>query len=235
MNEAEWLACDDPITMLDFLQSSPWMRRLFGWFGGGKERLRQRKYRLCICACCRTQEWNLRASAVEVAERFADGLATRHELRAAWKAFEAAAYNLTGAESWWETFHTKLATSSWDIDPWLLVAASAAESVITDEMARDALRMAWTHDRSRDLRCALLRDLFGNPFRPVRIAPAWLTPVVASIAQTVYEDRLYEDLPILADALEEAGCTEEQVLAHCRSGGRHVRGCWVLDRLLGKQ
>jgi hypothetical protein len=80
----------------------------------------------------------------------------------------------------------------------------------------------------------LLRDVFGNPFRPVMIDPAWLTPAVLGIARGVYDERAFDDLPILADALEDAGCDDEQVLGHCRSAGPHVRGCWVVDACTGR-
>jgi hypothetical protein len=88
----------------------------------------------------------------------------------------------------------------------------------------------------------LLRDIFGNPFRPATISPAWQTPTVVALAQTAYE---YRDLPsghldparlaVLADALDEAGCTDADILNHCRRPGVHVRGCWVLDLLLGRE
>jgi hypothetical protein len=84
----------------------------------------------------------------------------------------------------------------------------------------------------------LLRDLLGNPFRPVSADPAWLTwngGTVRQLAEVIYEERRFVDLPILADALEEAGCTDEDILSHCRGPGEHVRGCWVLDLLLGKE
>ena len=82
--------------------------------------------------------------------------------------------------------------------------------------------------------CRLLRDIFGNPFRPIVADPAWLTPTVGSLAVAIYEDRAFDRLPILADALEEAGCTNADVLLHCRVPAEHVRGCWVVDLVLGK-
>src|SRR5262249_36749153 len=73
-----------------------------------------------------------------------------------------------------------------------------------------------------------------NPFRPVTIGPPPLTPTVVTLAQSIYEERSFDSLPILADALEEAGCTDADILAHCRGPGPHVRGCWVVDAILGK-
>ncbi len=83
--------------------------------------------------------------------------------------------------------------------------------------------------------CDLLRDIFGNPFRPVVSDSAWFTPAVVAIATSIYSDRAFDRMPILADALEEAGCTNADVLLHCRSDGPHVRGCWVVDLVLGKE
>jgi hypothetical protein len=79
-----------------------------------------------------------------------------------------------------------------------------------------------------------MRCIFGNPFRPVAFDPAWRTPNVTAIAQTIYEDRRFEDMPILADALEEAGCTSADILDHCRQPGEHARGCWLVDLILEK-
>jgi len=84
----------------------------------------------------------------------------------------------------------------------------------------------------------LLRDLLGNPFRPVVIEQAWLRwreGTVVNLAQAIYDDRAFDRLPILADALEEAGCTNPDLVAHCRSPGPHVRGCWAVDAILGKE
>jgi hypothetical protein len=83
---------------------------------------------------------------------------------------------------------------------------------------------------------SLVRCIFGNPFRPGVIDPDWLRRdgSVAKLAQGIYEDESFDDLPILADALEEAGCTAAGILAHCREAGPHARGCWPVDTVLGK-
>ena len=88
----------------------------------------------------------------------------------------------------------------------------------------------------------LLREIVGNPFRPVALDPAWRTPSVVSLAQAAYEERILpggtldsERLAVLADALEEAGCDNADILSHLRGPGPHVRGCWVVDLLLGKE
>jgi hypothetical protein len=83
----------------------------------------------------------------------------------------------------------------------------------------------------------LLRDIFGSLFRPAPLDPAWLTGrdgLLVLMARRMYDSRDFTDMRILADVLEEAGCTDEQVLGHVRGPGPHVRGCWFLDVLLGK-
>jgi hypothetical protein len=79
-----------------------------------------------------------------------------------------------------------------------------------------------------------LRCIFGNPFRPVAADPGWLTSTVVELAQGIYADRSFDRLPILADALQDAGCDNPDVLDHCRGPGPHARGCWVVDLVLGK-
>lgn len=83
------------------------------------------------------------------------------------------------------------------------------------------------------LGCDLIRDLFGNPFRKVEFNPEWRTSTAAGLAEAVYEDNAFDRMPILADALEDAGCDDPELLTHCREGPVHVRGCWVVDRVLG--
>jgi hypothetical protein len=73
------------------------------------------------------------------------------------------------------------------------------------------------------------------PFRPVTFDPAWRTPNVIAVARTIYDERHFTDMAILGDALEEAGCTNADILDHCRLPGEHARGCWVLDLALGRE
>lgn len=81
----------------------------------------------------------------------------------------------------------------------------------------------------------ILRDVFGNPFRPVTWDPGWRTSDAVALARGIYQDRAFDRMPILADALQDAGCDDEQVLIHCRDPEQvHVRGCWVVDLVLGK-
>ncbi|MBP3956696.1 hypothetical protein J8F10_15585 [Gemmata sp. G18] len=81
----------------------------------------------------------------------------------------------------------------------------------------------------------MLRDVFGNPFRPVTFSPSWRTSIAVAQGSKMYESRNFSAMPILADALQDAGCDRADVLDHCRGPGPHVRGCWVVDLVLGKE
>lgn len=81
---------------------------------------------------------------------------------------------------------------------------------------------------------SLIKELFGNPFRPLAVDPSWSTSTVVALSEGIYRDRAFDRMPILADALQDAGCDNEDILNHCRSDGPHVRGCWVVDLVLGK-
>jgi hypothetical protein len=89
-------------------------------------------------------------------------------------------------------------------------------------------------DGMRWVKAALVRDVFGNPWKTVVIDPAWLSPDVTAVVQQIYDKRRFSDLPALGDALEEAGWNVPALVEHCRSGGEHVRGCWVVDALRAK-
>ena len=222
MTESEWLACTDPQQILEFV----------------RDRASDRKRRLFTCTCCR-RVWDALTdqrsrSAVEAAERYADGLAGREELAAQAEAAEAPASAVASARAR-EAVVSPV--------PHVTQAALAAAG----ERADATIWAAWATseatrvpDQERRHQCALLRDLV-NPFRPVTPEPAWSTPQVVALAQAAYEQR---ELPagtldparlaVLADALEEAGCDQADLLGHLRGPGPHVRGCWAVDLLLGR-
>jgi hypothetical protein len=86
--------------------------------------------------------------------------------------------------------------------------------------------------------CNALRDILGNPFRPVTLDPAWLSADggrAGAIARAIYDESRFAELPVLGDAIEEAGCTEALILDHCRAPARHFRGCWLVDLILAKE
>jgi hypothetical protein len=208
MTEQEWLKCDDPEKMVRFLHG----------------RASDRKLRLFGCAACRCV-WDLFTeecfrTAVEVAEKFADGNASGKDLIAA-KKESGAALEISGLRGITGTVLWGLG-SAWSTTRNAITAAIYPTWVFTDHP-----------DRKRHV--SLLADLFGNPFRTLVVDPSWQTQPAIHIAEGIYTDRAFDRLPILADALEEAGCTDADILAHCRSDGPHVRGCWVVDLILGKK
>ncbi len=105
---------------------------------------------------------------------------------------------------------------------------------IADDVPNHVWRNAWESIPPQH-QVQVLHDLFGNPFRPARIAPSWLTAKVVNLAHEIYEGRAFDRLPDLAAALEEAGCDGQEILNHCRAPGPHTRGCWVVDLVLGKE
>jgi hypothetical protein len=111
---------------------------------------------------------------------------------------------------------------------------SQSEQKAWDEVKKVA-ETKLTEERSAQAQ--LIRCIY-NPFFSQTIGSAWLTwrdATVPKLAQTIYDERAFARLPILADALEEAGCADAAILDHCREPGPHVRGCWVVDLLLGKE
>jgi hypothetical protein len=112
---------------------------------------------------------------------------------------------------------------------------AAAAALQTDaHTAATAITRETRHLLQRD-QCAWLKCLFANPFCAVAFDPAWLTPTVLTLARSIRESRDFGAMPILADAIQDAGCDNEDVLDHCRGPGPHVRGCWVVDLVLGKE
>jgi hypothetical protein len=222
MTEQEWMSCEDPWQMLLFL----------------RDKASDRKLRLFKCACCR-RIWHLIGPAeyrhvVEVAELFSDQQADESELQRALEDTWTVTGNPGHDPTAWAVIHT----AGELVERWNW---SYVEDVTHTHAAR-AVSIAAERGDELDpaellAQAALLRDLFGNPFRPAVIEPCLLAHDAGSLcrmAQTIYEERRFADLPILADALEEAGCTDKALLSHCRGPGPHVRGCWALDLILGK-
>jgi hypothetical protein len=194
----------------------------------------ERKLRLFAVACCRCI-WPLLPggpvrAAVEVAERFAEGQATPEELRAA-RLIARREEVVVGGKVTWDAALTAAKRTAWEV---LVLAQDTAYVADGSPDIHGWENTTWD-DLSRRL-CDLIRDLF-NPLQPVTLDPTWLTwhaGTIPNLARTIYAEQAFDRLPILGDALEDAGCSEAHLLDHCRNGGEHVRGCWVIDLLLGK-
>jgi hypothetical protein len=225
MTESEWLEGDNPLRMVELRRSG---------------RANERKLRLFGSACCR-RVWGLlpgQASqdAVEVAERFADGLARRKDLKAAWLGCGGGAPPTTH-----DPAHTAVEVSLKMAAFWTAYNAQVLSAGRGPFPASQiAAHQAATQREGRH-QGKLLHDIFGNPFRPVTLTPAWQTPQVVGLAQAAYDQRKLPSgtldvarLAVLADALEEAGCSNADILDHLRGPGPHVRGCWAVDLILGK-
>jgi len=119
------------------------------------------------------------------------------------------------------------------------VAAEVRWGDWPDRWRLEQAQAEWLMRKSDELaaQCALLRCLFGNPFRPSPALPAavlaWNDRLVPRLAQAIYDERRWNNLPLLADALLDAGCEDEALMDHCRRGGEHARGCYAVDVILG--
>jgi hypothetical protein len=219
MNEKAWLTATRPWLLMDVLGTGT------RGFGGQEKRLSARQSRLLAAACVR-RVWSVLTDprsrrAVEVAEEFADGLCSEDDLR---EAHAAASQVQRGATE----FHNYAAQAAAE-------AVRFPEPVRADGWARAATRLR----SERVFQCGLIRDLVGNPFRPVLSESVPLTSTVRGLAQAAYAERLMpagildpDRMAILADALEDAGCVDAAVLEHLRGPDMHIRGCWLLDRIL---
>jgi hypothetical protein len=220
MTETEWLAWDDSLEMQDYLVSC---------------NASSRKLRLFTVACCR-RIWHLLTEeqcrkAVELAESYADGLCNSETLRVASERARLIASDLDDNAQ--DAADAAASTASEDVHRYAhMVIFCASKAVYTTYSAKMAERAAQADS---------LREIFGNPFRPFVLETQCLTPVVVSLAQAVYDSRILPAgtldptrLAILADALEDAGCTEAAILDHLRGPGPHVRGCFVVDLILAK-
>jgi hypothetical protein len=248
MSESVWDECTDPHWMLDYLY------RKFPKL----DAKHVRKKRLFGCACCRRVQHLLTdqrcLDAIDLAEKLADGEVTKDdckEARSAARAAAKAAYAVVEDAGPLPSRSTQreIAYAAWsaadaiaqifNVEVGPLAATAASAMVHHPRRGRVPTQKEYAAAQKDEdkIQAAFLRDLFGNPFRRVVLDSAWLKRnggVVPKMARGIYDDRRLDDLPVLADALEDAGCDNEEILAHCRQPGEHVRGCWVVDLLLGK-
>ncbi len=240
---SDWMG-DDPRPMIELLPG----------------RASERKLRLFVAACCRSIPasrlcWAYRDAGVDeydwdkvltMSERFADGAGSREELQVAIELAE----RVDDIEAW-QSDRTTAATRAIAVAVALRpayeprqtrragesrsVAIEAALQVSSKAKAASADSNAYAVAGAAQ--AELLREIFGNPFQHVQPTKAWSTPdsnPVVRLARAIYEDRAFDGLPALAEALERQGYRDPDVLGHCRRPGGHVRGCWVVDLILGK-
>jgi hypothetical protein len=217
MTGAEWPDCQDPRRVIEAVQTH------------GSER----KLRLVLVAAARLvwdqlPVWEM-WEAVEACERRAEGATGQEALdRFRHRFYEGYMLRDSPAEQ-----------RQWVEDPALrsifaLVFATTYPDSNLRTLAANEYWQIGTEPRGKQV-SDIIRDIFGNPFRPVAFDPAWRTDTALALAWQMYEAREFSVMPILADALQDAGCDNDEILNHCRGSGPHVRGCWVVDLVLGKE
>jgi hypothetical protein len=195
-----------------------------------------RKLRLFICGCCRAiwdvipiERWR---SVVETAEQFAEGDIPWGQLQEGKSYLSRHLISGTEENAVWQSLHSGNQPS--------VVSATyffCSSTTFLELGYRSLSRMSvWKHVHQVPQLAShqILRDVICNPFRPVAFDPAWRTDTVLSLARVMYDTRDFAGMPILADALQDAGCEHAVILDHCRGTSTHVRGCWVVDLVLGK-
>jgi hypothetical protein len=210
MSEAEWLSATSLYHLLSAgVPLLPRKRLLFG------------------VACCRWAAEHVDdpdiPDAIEAAELAADDEWPRTQLAAVRRLYLRRDDPALG----WHTEHQHAHALASAVLTLLEEPNSLAQAV---SYCTWAVHEGWGTDRHQT---TLFREVVGNPFRPVAFDPAWQTPTVLALADGVYAGRAFDRLPVLADALEDAGCDAADLLAHLRGPGPHVRGCWALDLVLG--
>ncbi len=230
ITEVEWLNSPNPESLIEHLQTSS-KSALIKHYPNYP-----RKFRLVACACVQHIWSALRdersRQAVQTAARYADGLVGKDQLREAAiqaRAVEDALFGTREVRAAWAARAARLTA---EVDPWWVLRGTC--------IAVGQVVFGWKRARESEERCRqadLLREILGNPFHPVDVDSRWLRwqqGTVRRLAETIYAEDAFDVFPVLADALEEAGCGNIDILNHCRGPGPHGRGCWVLDRLTGR-
>lgn len=251
MTEHDWLTSADPNALCDFARSEkvPVRTRWSGYAQAPRFAISDRKWRLIDLACLARVTPHLSIPAigdiVRLVEQFVEGelditalvrhftvlseQVASHLMRPSWLlAGLANRGNLTQI------------ISDWHGGRGLFDLAAAARGNAAAAAAAAEAQQAHEQAVAAEKACQadLVREVLGNIFHTERIDPIWLRAdrgLAERLAREAYEARRYDDLPILADALEDAGCSSTALLSHLRSGGPHVLGCWAIDRLLGKE
>ena len=219
MNEEEWLSSNSPLKLLMHARrNSPTLRTSAG----------RRKFRLFGVGCTRRIWSALREGAqrgaVEVAEQFADGVGIWANMWFAWEKALDSEFG-PGRKPLVDVLYGVCDDETWE---------AAKVWRVTSGVAFNVARGNKPDVEKRQI-AALARCIFGNPFRSVAFDPAWRTSDVVALARGIYDDRAFDRMPILADALQDAGCDNDDILTHCRDTNTpHARGCWVVDLVLGK-
>jgi hypothetical protein len=205
MDEAEWLASETPLELLGMIPT--------------KGTRKERKMRLIAVACCEARFGSRRdeelADCLTLVTRLADDPTVEAERARMFLRRSPASGTLTNALLNWHGFQAGVET----------LRMLGVEDFPDSRSATREQCVAYSQ---------IIRDISGNPFRPVAFAPDWQTSTVIAIALQMYDTRDFAAMPILADALQDAGCEEAAVLDHCRGPGSHVRGCWVVDHVLAR-
>jgi hypothetical protein len=215
MTEAEWRSCNDVEALLNHLWS------VFPEMEWG-----DRKPTLLFCACGKSVQHLLPgeySQLLAAMERGADGLAKPEEMRAASERAERAVTPLGDDQS-----GLMFSLGYGDLGLFGYEAAKIISAATGTDLEE-------TQERIDAQYSDLVREVFGNPFRGARPSGLWLRdPSVRELAHQICSEGIFECVPELADLLEQAGCKDDEVLDHCREPRTHVRGCWVLDLVLGK-
>jgi hypothetical protein len=239
LTEADWLRAQNPGLMFDFVR---------------ERKVSPRRLRLATVGFCRLA-WPFVPplphpldagclALLDLAEQYADGLAKFTQMTAARRALAEPDVPRGGPSD------AKVAAV------WFASGRDPATGGI--ESAARLLGISWSGDKELEMPAtrvrfgflmreggdwvaacramiAVVRDVFGNPFRAVPFDPNWRTTAAVGVARQMYESRDCSAMPILADALQDAGCADPNILDHCRGDSPHVRGCWVVDQVLRKE
>jgi len=211
MTEADWLATKRPVQMIDFIF----------------EKLSIRRQRLIAIGSCGTIPPDVLGDDGMRWLATVGRLAEKPDVKITWKL----------VRKWSEEF--------WRDQYWRVRERNLSEVFVQVGLGNlrptlvNVATFRGTAERNNDFEdeaiAYVVREIFGNPFHPITLRPEWRTSTVLALATGIYDEKAFDRMPILADALEDSGCDNEEILQHCRGPGPHTRGCFVIDMLTGRQ